>query len=118
MIAMQRPAERLRAYCLCRRRPLGEIARVVARTVTGAVRPLSGERTLTVGIVACLQTHGSRANSHPHLHGLVTGRAGRPATIRGGTPGPLSLRSPAPRGVVRRGILAGQTTFGTAATIP
>ena len=33
---------------------------------------MSGDRELTVGIVACLQTHGSRANWHPHLHHLVT----------------------------------------------
>ncbi|MDQ8158133.1 MAG: hypothetical protein P3B76_03165 [Gemmatimonadota bacterium] len=36
----------------------------------------TGERDLTVGIVACLQTHGSltrmRANWHPHPHLLVT----------------------------------------------
>ena len=51
---------------------LGEIARVAARTVTAAIRTLTGERELAVGIVACLQTHGSRANWHPHLHPLVT----------------------------------------------
>ncbi|MGH7670111.1 MAG: transposase, partial [Gemmatimonadaceae bacterium] len=27
---------------------------------------------LAVGVVACLQTHGARANWHPHLHMLVT----------------------------------------------
>ena len=63
--------KRLRAYCLYRRL-LGEIARVAARTVTAAIRTLTGERDLAVGIVACLQTHGSRANWHPHLHLLVT----------------------------------------------
>ena len=64
--------KRLRAYCLYRRRLLGEIARVAARTVTAAIRTLTGERDLAVGIVACLQIHGSRANWHPHLHVLVT----------------------------------------------
>ena len=64
--------KRLRAHCLYRRRLLGEIARVAARTVTAAIRTLTGERELTVGIVACLQTHGSRANWHPHLHLHVT----------------------------------------------
>ena len=124
--------KRLRAYCLYRRRLLGEIARVAARTVTAAIRTLTGERELAVGIVACLQTHGSRANWHPlsHLprrdahrrvpHPAVgdrpdphppphprlarsprrrakspldpgTGRAGRPATTRGGAPAPLSI---------------------------
>lgn len=46
--------KRLRAYCLYRRRLLGEIARVAARTVTAAIRTLTGERDLAVGIVACL----------------------------------------------------------------
>ncbi|MDO8793452.1 MAG: transposase, partial [Vicinamibacterales bacterium] len=64
--------KRLRAYCLYRRRLLGEIARVAARTLTAAIRALTGERDLAVGIVACLQTHGSRVNWHPHLHLLVT----------------------------------------------
>jgi len=69
---------RLRACCLYRRRLLGEIARVAARTVTAAIRALTGERDLAVGIVACLQTHGSRANWHPHLHLLVTDGGFRP----------------------------------------
>jgi len=50
---------RLRAQGLYRRRLLGEIARVAARTVTAAIRTLIGEQEVTVGIVACLQTHGS-----------------------------------------------------------
>ena len=70
--------KRLRAYRLYRRRLLGEIARVAARTVTAAIRTLTGERDLAVGIVACLQTHGSRANWHPHLHLLVTDGGFRP----------------------------------------
>ncbi|MEO7476891.1 MAG: transposase [Gemmatimonadales bacterium] len=37
-----------------------------------------GERDLAVGIVACLQTHGSRANWHPHLHLIVTDGGFRP----------------------------------------
>jgi hypothetical protein len=70
--------KRLRAYCLYRRRLLGKIARVAARAVTAANRALTGERDLAVGIVACLQTHGSRANWHPHLHLLVTDGGFRP----------------------------------------
>jgi len=70
--------KRVRASCLYRRRLLGEIARVVARTVTAAIRTLTGERGLTIGIVAYLQTHGSRANWHPHLHLLVTDGGFRP----------------------------------------
>jgi hypothetical protein len=63
--------KRLRAYGLYHRL-LGEIARVAAHTVTAAIRTLTGERDLAVGIVACVQTHGSRANGHPHRHLLVT----------------------------------------------
>ena len=37
--------KRLRAYCLYRRRLLGEIARVAARTVTTAIRTLTGSAT-------------------------------------------------------------------------
>jgi hypothetical protein len=40
--------------------------------VTAAVRATTRERDVRVGIVACLQTHGSRANWHPHLHLIVT----------------------------------------------
>jgi hypothetical protein len=70
--------KRLRADCLYRRRLRGEIARGAARTVTAAIRPLTGERDLAVGIVACLQPHGSRANWHPPLHLLVTDGGFRP----------------------------------------
>ena len=35
-------------------------------------------RDLAVGIVACLQTHGSRANWHPHVHLPVTDGGFRP----------------------------------------
>ena len=46
--------------------------------VTAAIRTLTGERDLAVGIVACVQTHGSCANWHPHLHLLVTDGGFRP----------------------------------------
>jgi len=70
--------KRLRSYGLYRRRLLGEIARVAARPVTAAMRALTGERDLGVGIVKCLPTHGSRATWHPHLHLLVTDGGFRP----------------------------------------
>ncbi len=70
--------KRLRACCLYRRRLLGEVAGVAARTVTTAIRTLTGARDLAVGIVACRKTHGSRANWHPHLHLLVTDGGFRP----------------------------------------
>ena len=46
--------ERLRACCRYRRRLLGEIARLAVCTVTSAIRTVTGERKLSVGIVACL----------------------------------------------------------------
>ncbi|MBU6366292.1 MAG: transposase, partial [Gemmatimonadetes bacterium] len=70
--------KRLRASCLYRRRLPGEIARVAARIVTAAIRTLTREHEFAVGIVACLQTHGSRANWHPHLHRLVKDGGVRP----------------------------------------
>ena len=50
---------RLRACRLYRRRLLGETACVAARTVTAAIRTLTGKRELAVRIIASLQTHGS-----------------------------------------------------------
>ena len=49
-----------------------------AGTATAAMRTLTGRRERAVGIVACLQTYGSRANWHPHLHLLVTDDGFRP----------------------------------------
>ncbi|MGH7612871.1 MAG: IS91 family transposase [Gemmatimonadales bacterium] len=64
--------KRLRTWCLYRRALLGDLARVAAKTVTAAVRTLTCEPDLVVGVVACIQTHGSLANWHPHIHMLVT----------------------------------------------
>ncbi len=55
-----------------REAPVGDLARVAARTITSSIRATVGERDLSVGLVASIQTHGSLANSHPHLHLLVT----------------------------------------------
>ena len=70
--------QRRRASCLFRRGLVGDLARVAARTVTAAVRATTGEADLAVGIIACLQTHGSLANWHPHLHLVVTDGGFRP----------------------------------------
>ena len=64
--------KRLRAYCLYRRGLLGDLARVAARTVAAAARATTGKVDLAVGIIACLQAHGSLATWHPHLHLVVT----------------------------------------------
>ncbi|MGI8842565.1 MAG: transposase zinc-binding domain-containing protein [Gemmatimonadaceae bacterium] len=68
--------KRLRTWCLYRRALLGDLARVAARTVTAAVRTLTREPNLAVGVVACIQTHGSLANWHPHIHLLARARHG------------------------------------------
>ena len=57
---------------------LGDLSRVAARTLTAFIRATTGERALSVGIVASIQTHGSLANWHPHLHLLVTDGGFRP----------------------------------------
>jgi hypothetical protein len=64
--------KRLRPYFLYDRKLLGELSRVAARTVTAFIRTTVGEKDLSVGIVSSIQTHGSLANWHPHLHMLVT----------------------------------------------
>ncbi len=57
---------------------LGDHSRVAARTITAFIRTTVGEPGLSVGIVASIQTHGSLANWHPHLHPLVTDGGFRP----------------------------------------
>ena len=64
--------KRLRPYLLYHRALLGDLSRVAARTITAFIRTTVGEPDLAVGIVASIQTHGSLANWHPHLHLLVT----------------------------------------------
>lgn len=78
--------QRLRVYCLYRRSLLGDMARVAARTITAAIRATTGERDLSVGIVASIQTHGSLANWHPHLHLVVTDGGFRPDGTFGSWP--------------------------------
>jgi hypothetical protein len=70
--------KRLRPYFLYDRTLLGDLSRVAARTVTAFIRATLGEHDLSVGIVASIQTHGSLANWHPHLHLLVTDGGFRP----------------------------------------
>ena len=70
--------KRLRPYFLYDRKLLGELSRVAARTVTSFIRASVGEKDLSVGIVSSIQTHGSLANWHPHLHMLVTDGGFRP----------------------------------------
>ncbi|HEX9580311.1 MAG TPA: transposase [Gemmatimonadales bacterium] len=97
----------------------------MARTLTAFIRATTGERELSVGLVASIQTHGSLANWHPHLHLLVTDGGFRPD----GSFMPLALHDVATlteafrravlRRFVRRGLLeeasarhAGPTALG------
>lgn len=110
--------KRLRPYFLYNRGLLGDLARVAARTLTAFVRATTGERDLSVGLVASIQTHGSLANWHPHLHLLVTDGGFRPD----GTFVPLPLHDVATlteafrravlRVFVRRGLLDGEAAQG------
>lgn len=70
--------KRLRPYFLYDRTLLGDLSRVAARTVTAFIRATVGERDLSGRIVSSIQTHGSLANWHPHLHLLVTDGGFRP----------------------------------------
>ena len=64
--------KRLRPYFRWRRKLLGDLARTAARTATEFVRATLDEPDVSVGIVLCIQTHGSLLNWQPHIHALVT----------------------------------------------
>ena len=108
----------LRPYFLYYRALLGDLSRVAARTLTAFVRATTGERDLSVGLVASIQTHGSLANWHPHLHLLVTDGGFRPdgSFVPLPLPDVATLTEPLRRGVlrrfVRRGLLEEATALG------
>ena len=54
--------KRLRPYFQWRRKLLGELARIAARTATDIVRATLDEPELSVGIALCIQTDGSLLN--------------------------------------------------------
>jgi hypothetical protein len=70
--------KRLRPYFLWRRKLLGDLARVAARTATAFVRSTLDEPELSVGIALSIQAHGSLLNWQPHVHALVTDGGFRP----------------------------------------
>jgi len=53
--------KRLRSYLPYNRALLGDLSRVAARTITAFIRTTVGERGLSVGIVASIQTRRPRA---------------------------------------------------------
>jgi hypothetical protein len=70
--------KRLRPFFLYDRRLLGVLSRVAYRTLREFMRTTCREPHVVPGVVACIQTHGSLVNFHPHLHLLVTDGAFRP----------------------------------------
>jgi hypothetical protein len=70
--------KRLRPFFLYDRRLLGVLSRVAYRTLHDFMRTTCREPGVVPGVVACIQTHGSLVNFHPHLHLLVTDGAFRP----------------------------------------
>ena len=95
--------KRLRPHFVHDRRRLGLLSRVATRTLRDYVQATLGEREAVPGVIACVQTFGSVAHLHPHLHVLMTDGGYR----RDGAFVPL----PAPNPVVleeawRRAVLA------------
>jgi hypothetical protein len=64
--------KRLRPYFLNDRRRLGLLSRMAARTLRGYVQAGVGERAVVPGLILCVQTFGTVAHWHPHLHVLMT----------------------------------------------
>ena len=67
------------------------MSQVAARTLRDYVQAALGERDAVPGVIACVQTFGSLAHRHPHLHVLLTDGAFR----RDGTFVPLPPPDPA-----------------------
>jgi len=69
--------KRLRAYFLYDRRRLGLLSQAAARTLRACVQAALGEYHAVPGVIACVQTFGSVAHVHPHLHVLMSDGAFR-----------------------------------------
>jgi hypothetical protein len=101
--------KRLRAYFLHDRRRLGLLSRVAARTLRDYVQAAVGEREAVPGVIVCVQTFGSVAHLHPHLHVLLTDGAFH----LDGTLVPLPVPEPAVlEEAWRRSVLAGFVRHG------
>ncbi len=59
------------------RRDPGLLSQVAFRTLRGYVQATIGERGAVPGVITCVQTFGSLAHVHPHLHVLLTDGAFR-----------------------------------------
>ena len=69
--------KRLRAYFIHDRRRLGLLSRVACRTLRAYVQAAVGEYQAVPGLIVCVQTFGSVAHLHPHLHVLMSDGAFR-----------------------------------------
>jgi hypothetical protein len=69
--------KRLRPYFVHDRRRLGLLSRIATRTLRAYVQSAVGEREAVPGLIVCVQTFGSVAHRHPHLHVRMTDGAFR-----------------------------------------
>ena len=64
--------KRLRPFFRLDRRRLGMLSRVAYRTLLAYHRAALGARDVAPGVIVCIQSFGSLAHWHPHLHVLMT----------------------------------------------
>ena len=69
--------KRLRSFFLYNRRRLGTLSRLAYRTLLEYQRAALGTRDAAPGVIVCIQSFGSLAHWHPHLHVLMTDGAFR-----------------------------------------
>lgn len=130
--------KRLPAYFQWRRKLLGDLARIAARTATDFVRATLDEPELSVGMALCIQTHGSLLNWQPHATDALTEAFRRhdlrlfvarellepevAPTARAASdarqPRRLRLRQPTPRRTLRRAAASSQPSPRRPASSP
>jgi len=69
--------KRLRPFFLYNRRRLGTLSRIAYRTLLEYQRAALGDRDVAPGVIFCIQSFGSLAHWHPHLHVLMSDGAFR-----------------------------------------
>ena len=95
--------KRLRPYLLYDRRRLGGLSRLAACVLSRYLQAALGDRDAAPGAIVCVQTFGSIAHWHPHLHVLITDGA----FTRGGRFLPAPAHDPALlKEAFRRAVLA------------
>jgi hypothetical protein len=116
--------KRPRAYFLYDRRRLGLLSRVACRTLRAYVQAAVGlgQRAAVPGLIVCVQTFGSVAHLHPHLHVLMSDGAFRrdggfvalPVPRRRGARGTVAATGA--RGVRAHGLARGGRGGGAASS--